>query len=154
MTTLTDEFVNSGPGTGCSLREAIRAANTDAAFGGCPGGSGADLITMPGGTYRFLLAGAGEDATATGDLDILSEIEIRPSVNSTSTIDAAALDRVFDVSSTSGILTIKNLRITGGDNGGASGGGILVQQGQLHVEDSLIESNTSTTFGGGISGRL
>src|SRR5437660_8133824 len=33
-------------GTNCSLREAIVAANTDAAFGGCTAGSGDDIITF------------------------------------------------------------------------------------------------------------
>ena len=30
----------NGGGAACSLREAILAANTDAAFGGCPAGGG------------------------------------------------------------------------------------------------------------------
>jgi len=35
---------------GCSLINAITAANTDTATGGCPQGSGADTITLPAGT--------------------------------------------------------------------------------------------------------
>ena len=46
--TFNDE---NGGGTGCSLREAIQAANTDAAFGGCPAGGGADRISLAAGTY-------------------------------------------------------------------------------------------------------
>jgi CSLREA domain-containing protein len=38
-----DEVANDGA---CTLREAIIAANTDAASGGCPAGSGADVIDM------------------------------------------------------------------------------------------------------------
>ena len=37
--TLSDEY---NVGTSCSLREAVEAANTDAAFGGCTAGSGPD----------------------------------------------------------------------------------------------------------------
>lgn len=36
VTTTNDEYDMNGTGAGCSLREAIHAANTDAAFGGCP----------------------------------------------------------------------------------------------------------------------
>ncbi|MGE0540874.1 MAG: IPT/TIG domain-containing protein [Dehalococcoidia bacterium] len=43
VTTLEDE---NGTGPDCSLREAIEAAGTDAPFGGCPAGSGADTITF------------------------------------------------------------------------------------------------------------
>jgi len=42
VTTTADEY---GAGAGCSLREAIRAANSNAAFGGCSAGAaGADTI--------------------------------------------------------------------------------------------------------------
>lgn len=33
-------------GTACTLADAITAANTDTAKGGCPAGSGADTITL------------------------------------------------------------------------------------------------------------
>jgi CSLREA domain-containing protein len=58
----------------CSLREAIAAANADAApssgAGGCPAGSGQDTIRLPAGTYRLVITGASEDNDASGDLDI------------------------------------------------------------------------------------
>src|ERR1044072_7863686 len=41
----TDDDDNTNPAN-CSLREAITAANTDAAYGGCIAGSGDDLITF------------------------------------------------------------------------------------------------------------
>ena len=48
VTTTADEF---GTPTGCSLREAIQAANNDAAFGGCIAGNGDDTITLQALTY-------------------------------------------------------------------------------------------------------
>jgi|SRR5262245_12801566 len=54
----------------CTLREAIIAANTDAAVDACPAGSGADVVVVPAGTYTLTLTGANEDAAASGDLDI------------------------------------------------------------------------------------
>ena len=51
----------------CSLREAIVAANA---------AGGADTITLPAGTYTLVIAGMGEDASATGDLDITDQLII------------------------------------------------------------------------------
>ncbi|MBN2387249.1 MAG: Ig-like domain repeat protein [Anaerolineales bacterium] len=73
VTTTADEY---GAGAGCSLREAIQAANTDAAFGGCPAGSGVDTITLPAGTYTLFIPGHNEQNNTTGDLDILSNLTI------------------------------------------------------------------------------
>ncbi|MBL7162729.1 MAG: CSLREA domain-containing protein [Anaerolineales bacterium] len=50
----TDDEYNTDPAE-CSLREAIQAANTDAAFGGCDAGSGDDTISLPAGIYTFTL---------------------------------------------------------------------------------------------------
>jgi hypothetical protein len=44
--TPADENLDPGPETGCSLREATVAANTDTAFGGCPAGEPSDTITF------------------------------------------------------------------------------------------------------------
>src|SRR4051812_18168833 len=58
----------------CSLREAITAANSDAASGGalgeCAAGAGDDTITLPAGLYALSIPGANEDGNASGDLDI------------------------------------------------------------------------------------
>ena len=48
VTTTADELNSNG---NCSLREAIRAANTDSAVDTCPSGSGADAILLPYGDY-------------------------------------------------------------------------------------------------------
>src|SRR5215203_6157766 len=70
INTTADEF---GTGGGCSLREAIQAANTDAAFGGCAAGAGTDQINLPAGTYVLSLTGI-EDANHSGDLDVSSSM--------------------------------------------------------------------------------
>jgi len=73
--TTTDEY---GEGSGCSLREAVEAANSNAAFGGCPAGEDAstDVIMLPGGRHTLSLGGAGEDANAEGDLDVTESLKI------------------------------------------------------------------------------
>lgn len=53
VTTTADENNDPGPDTGCSLYEAIEAANTDTAYGGCAAGNGADTINVPAGTYSI-----------------------------------------------------------------------------------------------------
>src|SRR5690554_5054767 len=43
----------AGATPGCSLRQAITAAQTDTAVGGCQAGAGADSIKLPPGNYRL-----------------------------------------------------------------------------------------------------
>ena len=92
VNTTADEY-NTGPA--CSLREAIRAANTDAAFGGCPAGSGADMITFGvNGTFLITLSpGPDENADASGDFDLLSDITLQGSGAANTIIDGGNADR-------------------------------------------------------------
>ena len=104
----------------CSLREAMIAANAIA---------GADTIFLPPGTYTLTRAGAFEDASATGDLDIASTITITGTGKGSKIIQAATtagagIDRVFHVVSGSLTLndvTIKNGRAPGGAAGATCG---------------------------------
>ena len=64
--TSDDNIVNGN----CTLREAIRAANTDTSVDACPAGNGADTIVLPAGNYVLALGGMGENFAAAGDLDI------------------------------------------------------------------------------------
>src|SRR5512147_2432705 len=68
VTTTTDELNTDGD---CSLREAIRAANTNVAVDACAAGQNdqTDTITVPAGTYTLTVAGYDNDA-AGGDLDL------------------------------------------------------------------------------------
>ncbi|HKJ71482.1 MAG TPA: CSLREA domain-containing protein, partial [Gammaproteobacteria bacterium] len=45
-----DELNSDGD---CSLREAVRAANTDSAVDNCNNGTGAVIILVPAGTYQL-----------------------------------------------------------------------------------------------------
>ncbi len=75
VTTTADEFgTNAGE---CSLREAVQAANTNAAFGGCKAGSpGKDSVRLPSGRFLLTLGGSGDDTNAEGDLDIIEDLVI------------------------------------------------------------------------------
>ncbi|MBP9143164.1 MAG: CSLREA domain-containing protein [Thermoanaerobaculia bacterium] len=66
ITTFADDDLVNG---NCTLREAIRAADLNAAVDACPAGDLSDLITLPIGTYPF----SGEELLANGgDLTIRS----------------------------------------------------------------------------------
>src|SRR5262249_20845384 len=69
----TDSAVADG---NCGLRDAILAANRDSAVDACVAGSGADVVVVPAGIYQVGLPGPGEDAGATGDLDVTGDLEI------------------------------------------------------------------------------
>ena len=60
--------VRGGGTSACTLREAVEAARTDNAFGGCPSGSGGDKILMPGSVTLGIDSGGG-GTNASGDLD-------------------------------------------------------------------------------------
>ena len=93
VTTTADEF---NTGAACSLREAIQAANTDAAFGGCAAGAGPDTINLPAGTYTLTLTGI-EDVNHAGDLDVSSSMTIAGAGQGSTIIDGNNADRVFAV---------------------------------------------------------
>jgi hypothetical protein len=99
-------------GSGCSLRDAVSAANNDAATGGCAAGSGADTLTLHAGTYEIAKVGSGEENNAQGDFDIRSAITITGDGPGASIIDGKNRDRVIDVHS--GTVVLKNLTVTGG----------------------------------------
>ncbi len=72
-----------------TLREAIIAANAN---------PGADTITLAAGTYVLGNMGAGEDAAATGDLDITDALTIIGAGMEDTIIDASGLDdRAFEI---------------------------------------------------------
>lgn len=151
VNTTTDEY-NSGPG--CSLREAITAAQTNVAFGGCPAGFGSDIINLPGGDYLITRAGADEDANATGDFDITgtNDLVIQPSgPQERVLVDGNQLDRVFDKSA-SGEFRLFALRVT---NGMLTliedGGGIRNSVGITSLEEVTVDNNKTVQQGGGIA---
>ncbi len=58
---------------------------------------GSNTINLPSGTYTLTIAGANEDASATGDLDITSNLTIKGAGSSNTIIDGNSLDRVIQV---------------------------------------------------------
>lgn len=145
----TQDFVDVSIGNGVaidatgktSLRAAIQEANT------LPG---ADVITLPAGTYSISRGGANEDNAATGDLDIRGVLTINGAGASTTFIDGADLDRIFQVMPGANVV-ISGVTIR---NGTASNAGGVLNSGTLTINDSIIEGNVSAgaanSVGGGI----
>jgi len=144
----------------CTLREAVIAANGDAASGDlalhpleCAAGSGADTIVVPAGEYVLSLASTNENAALDGDLDIASDVTIQGAGAASSVINgngAATGDRVFEVrinlsASFSG-LTIENGKV----GSFVDGGGIFVgSNSTLEMSDCVVSSNVSDQGNGG-----
>lgn len=140
VTTTADELNSDGD---CSLREAIRAANTDAVVDACAAGSGTDTIVVPAGNYVFdaALGTTGEDLALFGDLDIRQDVTISGAGQTQTIINAAGIDRVFHIHLPADV-DITGATITGGDAHDAAGGGIYVG-GSLDLINSRVTGNTT-----------
>ena len=150
VTTAADEF---NAGSECSLREAVWAANNDrnTMAPGCTAGLGNDVIKVPGGDYALTIAGAGEGAAASGDLDLTAPVTIQHKGRRSAVVDAKSIDRVFEVNVPGGPVTIAGLVIRGGSTPALTdGGGVLNSAGILTVDSSTITGNLSSHWGGGI----
>ncbi len=145
VTTTNDELNSDGD---CSLREAIQAANTDAAVDACATGSGADTIDLATGTYALSIAGASEDSNVTGDLDITADLTITGAGQATTIIDGNATDRVFDVRP-SATVEISGVTVRNGNPVSGHGGGIANNGGPLTLKNSTVTDNRTAGAGGG-----
>jgi len=137
-------LADGGVGTG-SLRSAITQSNTTYQ-------NQTNTINLSTGTYRLSLAGAQEDAAATGDLDIrgTQTMVIQGAGAGATVIDAAGLDRVFQVIGSGVNVTFRNLTITGGNIVGVPtsseynsvfGGGLRNAGGTVTLERVTVSGN-------------
>ena len=115
----------------CSLRDAIAAANQDAAVGGCPAGSGADTLTLT------------IDITLTESLPaITAAMTIEGNNHSISGDDQYSI-LVADESR----LVVNNLTLAQGV-GGIFGGGIYARDSQVEIINSEIKDSSAAAGGG------
>jgi streptogramin lyase len=106
----------------CSLIDAITAANTDTATGGCPAGDGTDTIELETAvTYILTLVNNAsiEQGGNNGLPRITSEIVINGNGATIARDAAAPLFRLFEVEAT-GDLTLNDVTLQGGDAGASS----------------------------------
>src|SRR5918993_122675 len=143
--TTEDQFDDTSATNECSLREAINAANGDAA---------SDTITLPAGSYTLTqtrpdgTGGAGEDNNEFGDLDIhRGPLTIDGAGATTTNIQAGTdntngIDRVLHVLST-GNLTMDGTTVRYGQINDDGGGIKSVRT--LTLTDVAITENDATT---------
>jgi hypothetical protein len=136
----------------CSLRGAISKSNA------ITGGIG--TIMVPAGTYQLTIAGAGELANATGDLNITKPVIIIGAGKGDTFIQAGpskanGIDRVFSIYVTTGNVKISDLTIRWGTvtTGYDGGAGIYDNFGTNHALSlervNVVENHLSLTNSGG-----
>ena len=143
-----DVDVNLGNGVclnssgGCNLRAAIEEANNNMEI---------NSISLGNAIFSLSLTTEVSPDSGYGDLDVLQDLEITGNGPEHTTIDAAGIDRVFDVGAT---LKLTNLSIVGGLTSNATepnGAGIRVgSSGRLILENVTISNNDASASGGGI----
>src|SRR5438552_3603845 len=144
----TADAVDARPGDGacatlagqCTLRAAIQETNAR---------PGADSISVPPGTYVLAIPGAGEDASATGDLDITDDLTITGSGAGSTIVDGGHLDRVFHVVGLLGGPTVQISGLTVRNGVGDRGGGGIFNSGTLALNASAVVDNSTGGAGGG-----
>jgi CSLREA domain-containing protein len=162
----TADTQDAAPGNGtcadaagaCSLRAAITEANALA---------GADIITVPAGTYTHALAAANENANAGGDFDITTPMTINGAGAATTIIQSnvapnTATERVFHVLAGGTAVTINAVTIQNGKaldaTDGGRGAGLKAGENtgadsaiRLTVTNTIFQNNFADTRGGGLA---
>jgi CSLREA domain-containing protein len=132
----------------CSLRAAIMESN-DA--------TGVQTVELPAGTYNLTLAGAGEDNSKTGDLDIRSEMIFNGANAASTIVNANGLDRAFHLPR-AGLfdkgfpVRVSNLTVRGGTVSGQGGSwSVEWDDVDLTMRNLTFDGNSSTIAGGGLA---
>lgn len=131
-------------GGDCTLRAAVQEANALA---------GMDTILLGEATHSLTLAGADEDAAATGDLDVTSAIVLEGEGEELTSIVQTTAERVIEVRS-GGDLLARDLRIEGGTADALAlpiGGGVF-NGGVLELVGVVVEANSAEEGGGVFNG--
>ncbi|MBN2023349.1 MAG: right-handed parallel beta-helix repeat-containing protein, partial [Pirellulales bacterium] len=130
-----------------TLREALEAANTNAAVHDAPAGSSTETDVIQFSSSLF--SGGAATITLGGtQLSITDDTEIQGPGAELLTIDANELSRVFYVGFFAEV-TLSGMTITGGS--ATYGGGVYALEGTLMIVDSAITGNEASGGGGGIS---
>ncbi|MGH8567048.1 MAG: choice-of-anchor Q domain-containing protein, partial [Gammaproteobacteria bacterium] len=138
-------------GGGCTLVDAITAANTDLVTGGCPAGSGADVIALTG---NVTLSAVNNTTDGSNGLpSITSPITLNGGSHTLqrSTVTGTPEFRLMHVAD-SGNLTLDQITLTNGRAGSPPyyvGGGAVFNRGALTLTYSTVSGNLGN-LGGGI----
>ena len=142
----TADVVDAVPGNGvcstaggaCTLRAAVQESNALA---------GDDTITRPAGTYTLTNTGSGENAAATGDLDVSQTLTVNGAGEGSTIIDGNDTDRIFHVTSSSATLELTDMTLQNGNAGGSDGGAISTSSGTVVLSDCTITGGNAGSGG-------
>jgi CSLREA domain-containing protein len=126
----------------CTLRAAIQEANAL---------SGADSIVLPADTYTLNPSAGGEDAAASGDLDITGSLTITGPAVGRATVSGNG-DRVFDIFAPA-VVVLTRLTIQSGNAAGTTAGGGIRNAGDLTLSVAVVRGNVAGGDGGGLANR-
>jgi hypothetical protein len=136
-------------GNACTLVDAITAANTDTATGGCPAGSGADTIVLPADSTQTLTSVNNDTYGATG-LPVIRSVITIEGRGGTITRDSGAPEFRLLAVNGMGDLTLQETTMSGGATPpGSRGAGIVNDGGTLTVLNSTIAGNSISSYGNG-----
>lgn len=130
-------------GPNCTLRDAIAAANTDAAVGGCQAGGGSDTIALPVGSVISLLATDNDASGPNGLPSITSDIVIEGRGAIVQRGGTSTEFRLFHVGQ-GGHLVLRDTTVRNGHGGALGGGGILIEGGSAELFASTVSENRAT----------
>jgi CSLREA domain-containing protein len=126
----------------CSLREAITASNA---------AEGLDFVVLGPGVYELTRLGPFEDASETGDLDVLGPLAIVGAGADRTVLDGSEIDRVLHSSGAHTLevhsVTVRNGWARGSGRAEDAGGGIAATD-KLILVDSVISDNRAEVGGG------
>jgi CSLREA domain-containing protein len=150
VNTTADELNSDGD---CSLREAVRAANSDIPVDACPAGSGSDTILLSASTYTLTKVGSDENLAESGDLDITSSLTIIGVSTRDTVINGNHADRIFEVIGST-TLWVRKLTLRNGwvSNSGLYGGGAILNNSTATLDLYLVDlrANSSEKVGGAL----
>ena len=136
-------------GPTCNLVDAIIAANTDTATGGCTAGNGADTLVLANSSIHTLTSVYGTDLT--GLPVVSSTITISGNGSTVQRDGAAPFFGLLEVGPT-GNLTVRDLTLRGGVAPASAplGGGVFNFFGTLTLINSTLSGNAAFDSGGGV----
>lgn len=136
-------------GTTCTLPDAIMAANTDTAFGGCTAGSGDDTLLL-GDLTHSLITGTFDFDGLTATPSITTTIIISGGSGSGAIVQRTGVTnyRLLHVGAT-GDLTLQNVTVRYGRTDSNNDGGGIYNTNRLTLINSHIFSNTASDTGDG-----
>lgn len=152
-------------GTNCTLPDAITAANSDTATGGCTAGSGDDTITLqadvtlaatlPDIVSTMTIEGGGHFISGNNDENVNSVLLVTDdgnlTLNDTTIKEGNATGETTGEGGgiyNSGTVTLTNSTVSG--NTASSGGGGICNDGTVTLTNSTVSGNTAASDGGGI----